>query len=72
MVNSVVNFTKTMNENTGRSYVNQLSTTYNLLMGKVDDAKLAEFSNLIEVISKAQREINVLLGEMGKSYNFGN
>lgn len=66
MVNSVVNFTKTMNENTGRSYVNQLSTTYNLLMGKVDDAKLAEFSNLIEVISKAQREINVLLGEMGK------
>ena len=66
MVNSVVNFTKTMNENTGRSYVNQLSTTYNLLMGKVDDAKLAELSNLIEVISTAQREINVLLGEMGK------
>ena len=66
MVNSVVNFTKTMNENTGRSYVNQLSTTYNLLMGKVDDAKLAELSNLIEVISKAQREITVLLGEMGK------
>lgn len=66
MVNSVVNYTKVVNESTGRSYVNQLSTSYNLLMGKVDDTKLAELSNLIEVISTAQREINVLLGEMGK------
>lgn len=66
MVNSVVDLTKVVNESTGRSYVNQLSTSYNLLMGKVDAKQLAEFSNLIEVISKAQREINVLLGEMGK------
>lgn len=66
MVNSVVNFAKTVNESTGRSYVNQLSTTYNLLMGKVDDTKLAELSDLIETISRAQREVGVLLGKMSK------
>lgn len=66
MVNSVVDLTKVVNESTGRSYVNQLSTSYNLLMGKVDDTKLAELSDLIETISRAQREVGVLLGKMSK------